>query len=117
MPVDDTLAAVLRHAQADVGVLGVELVQPGTVVLNLAAIPAEVVVVALYIGNVMHGAVNRGVGDVGNGGQTGGVQLLHSFCRSWWQSTSFWLMPPIRISLEMPQNMMEGGCSSAPPAR
>ena len=77
VPVDDALGAVLGDADADVGVLGVELVQPGAVLLHLAAVPAEVVVVALYIGNVMHGAVNRGVGDVGNGGETGGIQLTY----------------------------------------
>lgn len=77
VPADDALGAVLGDADADVGVLGVELVQPGPPLFHLAAVPAEVVVVALYIGNVMHGAVNRGVGDVGNGGETGGIQLTH----------------------------------------
>ena len=76
VPVDDALAAVLGNADADVGVVGVELVQPGAVLLHLAAVPAEVVVVALQVGDVVHGAVHGGMRNVSNGGQAGRVKLL-----------------------------------------
>ena len=73
---DDALTAVLGDADADVGVLGVELVQPGPVLLHLAAVPAEVVVVALHVGDLVHGPVGGGHGHVGDGGQAGGIQLV-----------------------------------------
>ena len=76
VPVHDALTAVFGHAKADVGVLGMELIQPRAVVLDLAAVPAKVVVVAFQIGDVVHGALGRGVGNMGDGGQAGRVKLL-----------------------------------------
>ena len=73
---NDALAAVLGDSDGDVGVLGVELVQPGAVLLHLAAVPAKIVVIALHIGDFVHGSVGGRHGHVGNGGQAGGVQLL-----------------------------------------
>ena len=76
VPVHDALTAVLRYAKADVGMLRVELIQPRTVVLNFAAVPAKVVVVAFHVGDVVHRTIGGGVGNVGNGGQAGRVKLL-----------------------------------------
>ena len=53
-----------------------ELIQPRAVVLDLAAVPAKVVVVAFQIGDVVHGALGRGVGNMGDGSQAGRVKLL-----------------------------------------
>ena len=76
VPVHDALTAVLGHAEADVGMLCVELIQPRTVVLDLAAVPAKVVVVAFHVGDVVHRTIGGGMGNVGNGGQAGRVKLL-----------------------------------------
>lgn len=73
---DDALTAVLAHAQAQVGMNLVEVVQPRTIVLHPAAIPAEIVVVADNVSDVVHGAFHRSHGHMGNGGQTCGVQFL-----------------------------------------
>src|SRR5699024_3308259 len=76
VPLEDALGAVLRDAQAAVGVHGVELVQPGAVVGGLAEIPAEVVVVALHVGDGVVLAFHGGHGDLGHGGHAAGVQAL-----------------------------------------
>ena len=76
VPVHNALTAVLGHAKADVRVLGMEFIQPRAVVLNLAAVPPKVVVVAFHIGDVVHGTLGRGVGNMGDGSQAGRVKLL-----------------------------------------
>ena len=73
---DNALAAVLGNAQTDFRVNLVEIIQPGAVILHLAAVPAEVVVVALHIRNSVHGAVDGGHGHMGDGGETGIVKLF-----------------------------------------
>ena len=76
VPLEDVLGAVLRHAQAAVGVQLMELVEPGAVVLHIAHVPAEVMVVALHIGDVGVLGVHGNHGHLRHGGQAGGVQLL-----------------------------------------
>src|SRR5699024_4422897 len=76
VPLEDALGAVLRDAQAPVGVQGVELVQPGAVVGGLAEVPAEVVVIALDVGDDVVLALHRGHGDLGHGGHAAGVEGL-----------------------------------------
>ena len=53
-----------------------ELVQPHLIILHASAVPAKIVVVALSVGNVVHGSVRGGHGHMGNGGQPGRIQLL-----------------------------------------
>ena len=45
------LTAVFADTDGDVGVFGVEIIQPGAVHIGLAAVPAEIVVVADKVGN------------------------------------------------------------------
>ena len=56
--------------------LGVELVKPGAVVLQLAAVPAEVMVVGNGVGDLDVLVMGGCGGDSSHGGQTGGVHLM-----------------------------------------
>ena len=71
------LAAVFADAHAHVGVLLVELVEPGAVHVRVAAVPAEIVVEAAKVGDGqvfrVHGAVRKGR----QGGQADGIHLMH----------------------------------------
>ena len=76
VPLEDILRAVLGDTQAAVRVHGVELIHPGTVVLHIANVPAEIVVVGQHIGDGDVLRVHRHHGNLRHGGQAAGIQLL-----------------------------------------
>lgn len=49
----DAFAAIFRNAEANLRVFRVEGIQPGSIVLHLAEIPAEIVVIGNHIGNMV----------------------------------------------------------------
>ena len=53
MPGQNGLGAVLGNAHGTVRILSVELIQPGAIFGYIAHIPAEIVVVALHIGDCL----------------------------------------------------------------
>ena len=70
---ENTFAAVLGKPQTDIGMFGVILVKPCFIVRVFAAVPAEVVIIALDICNAVHRTVDRRHGYMRNRGETGRV--------------------------------------------
>ena len=75
-------AAVLGHAHRDVGVLGVELIEPGAVHGGVAAVPAEVVVPAHHVGDLDVLSIHAAHGHDGHGGEAGLVHLMHQIVQN-----------------------------------
>src|SRR5699024_3874270 len=59
---DNAFTAVFRNTYTDVRVNLMEVIKPWAVVFHLSAVPAKVVIVALYIGDAMHWAFYRSHG-------------------------------------------------------
>ena len=70
------LAQLVRAADGHVGVLFMELVEPGAVHGGIAAVPAEVVVVADGVRDVDIVLIHGAHAENRHGGQTGLVQLV-----------------------------------------
>ena len=70
------LRAVLADANGRFGILGVEFIQPGAGHARLAAVPAEVQVVADHVGDAHDGVVDGAHGHAGHDGGPGGVHLM-----------------------------------------
>ena len=71
------LTAVLGDTDGLIGMLGMELVEPGTVSFDGAAVPAEIVVVADSVGDGNVGVVGGTGRDSCHGGQAGLVHLVN----------------------------------------
>ena len=76
MPLQHALRAVLGHAEAQLRVLRVELIEPRAVLLDVAHVPAEVVVVAQHVGDVVVLGIHRGHRDLRHRREAGRVELL-----------------------------------------
>ena len=73
---DNALRAVLGDAQRAVRMQRVEFIQPLLVVFQLAAVPAEIMVIAEHVGDMVHIVLHRHHGNVGDGGHAGLVHLV-----------------------------------------
>ena len=72
-----SLAAVFADTDGGIGVLGVELIEPGSVLLHAAAVPAKVVVVADHIRNMDIFFIHGTHGNAGDNRGTSGIHLVY----------------------------------------
>ena len=75
MPVQ-RLTAVLGAADRNLGPAFVEFVKPRAVHIHITPVPAEIVVVGYYVGNLDIGAFHGAGGNCRNGGEPGLIQLM-----------------------------------------
>ena len=76
MPALHTFGAVFGNTQRPLRVSGVEAVEPGAVLVHRAHVPAEIVVIGQYVGDLVMGRIQRHHGDLGHSGEPGGIQLV-----------------------------------------
>ena len=74
-----SICAILRKADAAVGVIGVVFVKELVVLLQFAQIPAKIEVVAVHVRDLQNGAGGLQHEHVCHGGLAGGVQLVRQF--------------------------------------
>ena len=75
MPVQ-RFAAILRTANGNIGVLSVEVIEPGAVHRGVTAVPAKIVVVGNHVRNLDVGRIDGTGRNRRNGGQSGLVHFV-----------------------------------------